>query len=71
MNVTVSGRDYTLSGVAPGAWLMNYRTDLGSGSLIESFDELAKDLPNISSNSWGFSPVLNSKYELFETLVWK
>ena len=70
VNVTLYGHDYTLSGVAPGAWLMNYRfldSDAEVGVMV---DDIFKDNPDISSNSWGpVDPVYNSNYETFKQFV--
>ena len=70
MNVTLYGHDYTLSGVAPGALLMNYRFDKNKDG-FDNFliDSISLDNPDILSNSWGPTPIENSENENFKTLV--
>lgn len=71
VNVTLYGQNYTLSGVAPGSWLMNYRYIGATNAYISVVtDDIIADNPDISSNSWGPSyPVYNSKLNTYKQLV--
>lgn len=63
VNVSLYGHNRTLSGVAPGAWLMNYRYVGATDAFLNVVaDDLFGDNPHISSNSWGpLYPIYNSK----------
>lgn len=71
--MTLNGHNYTLSGVAPGAWLMNYRYIGATGASIgKVVDNVIEDNPDISSNSWGPSyPIYNSELSTYQNLVFK
>lgn len=73
MNVTLNGHNYTLSGVAPGTWLMNYRYVGASGAFVSNvIDDVVADNPDVSSNSWGpAQPIYNSNLSMYETIVFK
>lgn len=61
VKATYGGANYTISGVAPGAWMMNYRFVGGNGGDVFSvFDDVVEDGADISSNSWGYDPFYNS-----------
>lgn len=71
MSVDLYGKRYSLSGVAPGAWLMNYRY-VGTTNVFSNIltDDIIEDNPDVSSNSWGPSvPVFNSNNEDFKQFV--
>lgn len=64
---TVSkGPRLNLTGIAPGAWLMNYRIFYMNGDgdiiststsmILEAFDTLTADGADVASNSWGAFP---------------
>src|SRR5262245_20504865 len=73
--ITYAGANLTISGIAPHAYLMNYRVfypsqspeDFQTGNaytveLVKAFDDAVKDGANVISNSWG------STYQ--NTLAW-
>ena len=70
VNITLYGHNYTLSGVAPGAWLMNYRFTGDEADVFSLTEDIIKDSPDISSNSWGpTSPIFNSNSPIFKLFV--
>lgn len=69
VNVTLYGHNYTLSGVAPGAWLMNYRFLDSDSSVNVMVDDIFRDNPDISSNSWGPNKIFNSNFEDYKFMV--
>lgn len=62
VNATYNGKNYTISGVAPGAWMMNYRFVGGNGDVFATFEDVVNDGADISSNSWGYDPFYNSNH---------
>ena len=69
VNVTSGNVKYTISGIAPGAWMMNYRFVGGGGNVFSVFDEVVEDASDISSNSWGYDPFYNSAYSTHKLFV--
>lgn len=69
VNVTSGNVNYTISGIAPGAWMMNYRFVGGGGNVFSVFDEVVEDASDISSNSWGYDPFYNSAHSTHKLFV--